>query len=57
MVFVDLSESENDMIKVVRAVSKKLIPISFGYKGDYFNHPEVKEIKKRISRDIPHYFA
>jgi len=56
--FVDLSEAPDSFIKVVRAVSKKTIPISFGYKNDYYLHPEVKEL--RISKNVhelPIYFA
>lgn len=52
--FVDLSEP-NKSIKVVRAVSKKLLPISFGYKRDYYTHQTLKNIKTDI--DLPHYFA
>ncbi len=58
VVFVDLSESPNDYIKVVRAISPKLVPISFGYQRDYYLHPALKDIKiNPISRKLPHYFA
>ena len=57
-IFVDLSESSNDYIKVVRAISKKLVPISFGYQRDYYLHPALKSLKiNPISRQLPHYFA
>lgn len=57
VVFIDLSE-KNSSLKVVRAVSKKLVPISFGYHYDYYLHPHLKKIKfnKKI-RDLPHYYA
>lgn len=55
--FVDLSE-ENCNIKVVRAISKRLIPISFGYLRDFYLHPEVQRLNFNCrSRDIPHFFA
>lgn len=58
VVYVDLSKSPNDLIKVVRAISKKLVPISFGYKRDYYLHPALKCIKiNKKSRLLPHYFA
>lgn len=58
VVYVDLSENSNDSIKVVRAISKKLVPISFGYHRDYYQHPELKNLKiDSRSRKIPHYFA
>ncbi|MBP3634977.1 MAG: YcaO-like family protein [Bacilli bacterium] len=56
-VFVDLSESSDSQIKVVRAISKKLVPISFGYQADYYLHSELKNIINPISRTLPHYFA
>lgn len=58
VIFVDLSESPNNKIKVVRAISKNFIPISFGYKRDYYLHPTLKDIKVNPeSRKMPHYFA
>ena len=58
VVFVDLSESPNDDIKVVRAISKELVPISFGYQRDYYLHPALKDIKiSPLSRKLPHFFA
>ena len=54
VVFVDLSE-KNSSIKVVRAVSKKLLPISFGYKRDYYLHNSLKNVN--IDDELPHYFA
>ncbi len=57
-VFVDLSENKVSKIKVVRAISKKLIPISFGFGCDYFLHPEVQKLKfDKRSRNLPHFFA
>ncbi len=43
IIFVDMSTSKKAFIKVIRAVSRKMIPISFGYKSDYYLHPEVKK--------------
>ncbi len=58
VVYVDLSKSQDDFIKVVRAISKKLVPISFGYQRDYYLHPALKNIKlSKQCREIPHYFA
>lgn len=58
IVFVDLSESQTAPLKVVRAVSKKTVPISFGYKRDYYLHSELKNLKIDSSnRLLPHYFA
>ena len=58
VIFVDLSSSKEEFIKVVRAVSKRLIPISFGYKRDYYCHPMLKDIKiNSLSREYPHFFA
>ena len=58
VVFVDLSESSESLIKVVRAVSRKTIPIAFGYNRDYYLHPEIQKINfNPKSREIPHYFA
>ena len=58
IVFVDFSESIESNIKVVRAISKQLIPISFGYKRDYYLHPKLKGVKiSSLSKNIPHYFA
>ena len=57
-IYVDLSESKDALIKVVRAYSKHLIPISFGYNTDYYLHSEVRQLKLNpLSRKLPHYFA
>lgn len=58
VVFVDLSESSYAKIKVVRAICKNLIPISFGYKRDYYLHSALKNITiSSKSRELPHFFA
>lgn len=58
VVFFDLSLSGKDMIKVVRAISKKLVPISFGYNRDYYLHPILNDINNdTLNRRLPHYFA
>lgn len=41
---------------VVRAFSKELIPINFGYGLDFFSHPKVDR-KSLAGRKFPHYFA
>lgn len=57
VMFVDLSEN-NGLIKVVRAISRKLIPISFGYNQDYYLHPEACKLGMKDNvREIPHFFA
>lgn len=45
-----------DGVYVVRAFSKELVPINFGYGMDFFNHPK---IDKQLLKDIgfPHFFA
>lgn len=58
VVFVDLSASPKSPIKVVRAVSRKTVPISFGYQRDYYLHPELQRLKIDLSSGyLPHYFA
>lgn len=45
-----------DNVYVVRAFSKELIPINFGYGMDFFGHPKVdKKLLKEFS--FPHFFA
>jgi thiazole/oxazole-forming peptide maturase SagD family component len=53
---VDLSQVDSD-ITVVRALSPKLVPISFGFGLDCYTHPTINihDLKSQ-SRDIPHYF-
>lgn len=41
---------------VVRAFSKELIPINFGYGLDFFSHPKVDR-KRLAGGKFPHYFA
>lgn len=58
VIFVDLSESPTALIKVVRAISKKMIPISFGYRRDYYLHPEIQKLNiSPVTSKLPHYFA
>ena len=58
IIFVDLSDQKQDFIKVIRAISKKLIPISFGYERDYYLHPEVQKLSiDKSIKNYPHYFA
>lgn len=57
-IFVDLSENSNSPIKVVRAISKKLIPISFGAGADYYLHPEIQRLNNvKFDKKLPHFFA
>ena len=56
-IVVDLSEKDS-YIKVVRVLSKKLLPIGFGYKADYNTHSIIKELDfNKESLKLPHYFA
>lgn len=54
-VIVNLSESGSP-VKVIRALSPKLVPISFGYGNDYYLHPAIKRFDPD-SQQLPHYFA
>lgn len=57
IVTFDLSE-DSQPLKVVRVLCESLIPINFGFRNDYFLHPEVKELNfDAHSQVIPHYFA
>lgn len=41
---------------VVRAFSKELVPVNFGYKMDFYNHYKIdKQLLK--NRDMPHFFS
>lgn len=45
-------------VKVLRAISEKCLPISFGYGLDYYSHPLLKgKTIDKIVRMHPHYFA
>lgn len=57
-IVIDMSD-ENAYIKVVRVLSEKCLPISFGYGMDYFTHPiVVKNLDVNLeSRKLPHYFS
>ena len=58
VVFVDLSEREDSIIKVVRAISRKTITLSFGYKRDYYLHPEIQKLTlKSVDIELPHFYA
>lgn len=52
-VTIDLSE-ENSSLKVVKVLSKKLVPISFGYGCEYYTHPTLSLID---GPKLPHFFA
>lgn len=52
-IIIDLSEKASD-IKVVRVLSDKCVPISFGFKQDYYTH---KELCHNYEENwLPHYF-
>lgn len=53
-IIVDLSE-KNSSIKVVRVLSEKCVPISFGINQDYYTHKEIDAIVSYDSLE-PHYF-
>lgn len=53
---VNLS-SANNPIKVIRMLSPKLIPISFGYYNVHFTHPELNGKCGDSDLTLPHYFA
>ena len=53
--FVDLTDSEYGWLRVVRAVSPKLAPISFGWKSDY-QHSSLDPIDLEKGY-MPHFFA
>lgn len=55
VIFVDLSEKDSP-VKVVRALSKDLVPINFGFGNDYFTHPTILNLNPG-SQKLPHYFA
>lgn len=56
-IVVDISDDKYS-IKVVRVISDKCLPISFGYNMDYYTHSIVSEINyDNESRMNPHYFA
>lgn len=55
-IVIDISEKDS-MINVVRVISEKCIPISFGFGMDYYTHPVVKSLTYNpASRKLPHYF-
>ena len=54
-IVVDLSEDKSEL-QVVRIMSPKLIPISFGYGMLNHTHPYIKQFNAK-SLELPHYFA
>lgn len=54
-VVVNVSE-EGSPLHVVKVLSQKLIPISFGYGADHYTHTSLTE-GARSSMGLPHYFA
>lgn len=57
--FFDLSGNSEAKLKVVRAVSIYLIPLSFGYGRDFFLHPCIENIENKDYTicKLPHFFA
>lgn len=56
-ILVDMS-TDDSSIKVVRVLSKKCLPISFGFGMDYYTHPIMDTVVSHPdSRKLPHYFA
>ena len=55
-IIVDISLS-NLPVKVVRVLSRKLIPISFGYQCDFFTHRGLPRRVLSESQLLPHFFA
>lgn len=56
LVTVDLSVPGSDL-KVVRVLSPKLVPISFGFNMAHYTHPEISGELDPASLEMPHYFA
>lgn len=54
-VVVDVSE-EGAPLRVVKVLSSKLIPISFGYGADHHTHHTLSEAAQE-NPSVPHYFA
>ena len=50
-----LLTDEDTKVSVVRVLSPKLIPISFGYYNVHYMHREIVNCKQNL--DLPHYFA
>lgn len=55
-VYVTVSP-EDAPLRVVRALSAKLIPINFGYGRDHISHNSVKESVDQTLTPFPHYLA
>lgn len=48
---------EDDSVQVVRMLSAKLIPISFGYNCSHYTHPSINKEIGTESLSLPHFFA
>lgn len=55
-VMVDLT-LEDPLLKVVRVLSNKLIPINFGYKNEHYSHWTLNQKVSYKELTHPHYFA
>ena len=55
-VMVDLT-LEDPLLKVVRVLSSKLVPINFGYKNEHYTHSSLNRKVSFKELTHPHYFA
>jgi thiazole/oxazole-forming peptide maturase SagD family component len=57
---VDITPSKEASLSVVRVISERLMPISFGYGGEYYRHSRLKVLGLTWKWDFPaqpHFFA
>lgn len=55
IVTVDVSE-EHSSLRVVKVLSKEMIPISFGYGTGHYSHHSLARVERGFTA-VPHYFA
>lgn len=56
-IVINITDSDSPL-KVVRVLSQECIPISFGYKMDYYTHKSASNLPNTLSQhSIPHYFS
>lgn len=55
-IYVEVSP-DGSPLKVVRALSSKLVPVNFGYARDHISHSAVKEGVDQSASPFPHYLA
>lgn len=59
-IVVDITPSKEASLSVVRVISEKLMPISFGYGSEYSGHSRLKMLGLKWKRGFPaqpHFFA